>query len=93
MKLLWSNFLDLGFKRAQISFEKFILIPHLDIDKIILENRDYKSELLIFFQKKEIKISFQTLKDEECNDGLQFICNIIANGKKLDWVRGPLKNS
>ena len=36
-------FLDLGFERAQISFEKFILIPHLDIDKIILENRDYLS--------------------------------------------------
>tara|TARA_B100000900_G_C20548104_1_gene703491 strand:+ start:158 stop:865 length:708 start_codon:yes stop_codon:yes gene_type:complete len=84
-------FLDLGFERAQISFEKFILIPHLDIDKIILENRDYKSELLIFFQKKEIKISFQTLKDEECNDGLQFMCNIIANGKKIGLGKGSSK--
>ena len=52
-------FLDLGFERAQISFEKFILIPHLDIYKIILENRDYKSELLIFFQKKKLKLVFK----------------------------------
>ena len=87
----FSNSLDLGFERAQISFEKFILIPHLDIDKIFLENRDYKSELLIYFQKKGIKISFQTLKDEECNDGLQFMCNIIANGKKIGLGKGSSK--
>ena len=52
-------FLDLGFEKAQKSFEKFILIPHLDIDKIILENRDYKSELLIYLQKKELKLNLK----------------------------------
>ena len=84
-------FLDLGFERARKSFEKFILTPHLNIDKIILENRDYKSELLIYFQKKGIKFSFETLKDEECNDGLQFMCNIIANGEKIAEGKGSSK--
>ena len=84
-------FLDLGFEKAQKSFEKFVLIPHLDIGKIILENRDYKSELLIYFQKKGIKICFETLKDEECNDRLQFLSNIIANGEKIGTGRGSSK--
>ena len=83
--------LDLGFEKAQKSFEKFILIPHLDIDKIILENRDYKSELLIYFQKKGIKISFETLKDEKCNDRLQFMSNIIIKGKKIGLGKGASK--
>ena len=83
--------LDSGFEKAQKSFENFILIPHLDIDKIILENRDYKSELLIYFQKKGIKISFETLKDEECNNSLQFLSNIIANGKKIGLGKGSSK--
>ena len=84
-------FLDLGFEKAQKSFEKFILIPHLDIDKINLENRDYKSELLIYFQKKGIKISFETLKDEECKNRLQFMSNVIANGKKIGKGEGSSK--
>ena len=83
--------LDSGFEKAQKSFENFILIPHLDIDKIILENRDYKSELLIYFQKKGIKISFETLKDEEFSDSLQFLSNIIANGKKIGLGKGSSK--
>ena len=83
--------IDLGFEKAQKSFEEFILRPHLDIEKIILENRDYKSELLIHFQKKGIKISFETLKDEKSNNSLQFISNIIANRKKIGLGKGSSK--
>ena len=56
-----------------------------------MENRDYKSELLIYFQKKGIKISFETLKDEESNNSLQFISNIIANKKKIGLGKGSSK--
>ena len=89
--LFGAIFLDLGFEKAQYSFEKFILIPHLDIDKIILENRDYKSELLVYFQKKGAKISFDTLKDEDCNDRLQFISIVIAKGEKIGFGKGSSK--
>ena len=84
-------FLDLGFEKAQKSFEKFILIPHLDIDKIIFENRDFKSELLIYFQKKGIKISFETLNDEEFTDKLQFTSYVIVKGEKIGTGRGSSK--
>ena len=48
-------FFDLGYDIAQKSFENFILNTSLDLDQIILENRDYKSELLIYHQKKDSK--------------------------------------
>lgn len=81
-------FLDLGYEKAQKSFEEYILKPHLDIGKIILENRDYKSELLIYFQKKGIKISFNTEKDEENNGRLQFVSSIISKEKKIGLGKG-----
>ena len=47
---------------ASLSYDKAIQFADnkLKSDKIFLENRDYKSELLIYFQKKGIKISFET---------------------------------
>ena len=45
-------FFDLGYEKAQKSIEEYILKPTLDLDQIILKNRDYKSELLIYHQKK-----------------------------------------
>ena len=44
--------IDIGLKKAQKSIEEFILKGQINIDQIILENRDYKSELLMLFQKK-----------------------------------------
>ena len=41
-------FLDLGFERAQISFEKFILIPHLDCSS---KNRAVQMESSVFFSQ------------------------------------------
>ena len=45
-------FFDLGYEKAQKSIEEYILKPTLDLDQIIIKNRDYKSELLIYHQKK-----------------------------------------
>ena len=42
-------FFDLGYVTAQKSIEEYILKPYLNIDQLIVENRDYKSELLILY--------------------------------------------
>ena len=54
--------IDVGLEKAQKSIEEFILKGHINIDKIILENRDYKSELLMLFQKKELQLFLRHLK-------------------------------
>ena len=45
--------IDIGLEKAQKSIEEFILKGQINIDQIILENRDYKSELLMLFKKKK----------------------------------------
>ena len=54
--------IDIGLKKAQKSIEEFILKGQINIDQIILENRDYKSELLMLFQKKELQLFLRHLK-------------------------------
>jgi ribonuclease-3 len=55
--------IDLGIQKAKKSIEDFILKSNLDINKIILENQDYKSEVLMKYQKKGSKINFNTVRD------------------------------
>ena len=52
--------LDKGYEFTKLCFTKYILNSHLDIQQILLNNRDYKSELLIHFQKNGGKIIFKT---------------------------------
>lgn len=84
-------FFDLGYDIAQKSFENFILTHSLDLDHIILENRDYKSELLIYHQRKDSKIRFETFKDKDFTNGIQFISNVIRNKKTIGIGEGSSK--
>ena len=84
-------FFDLGYDIAQKSFENFILTHSLDLDNIILENRDYKSELLIYHQRKDSKIRFETFKNKDFTNGIQFISNVIRNKKTIGIGKGSSK--
>ena len=84
-------FFDLGYEKAQKSIEEYILKPTLDLDQIIIKNRDYKSELLIYHQKKYSKIKFKTLKDNEFKNGIQFISSVICNEKTIGIGKGSSK--
>ena len=61
------------------------------MDQIIIKNRDYKSELLIYHQKKYSKIKFKTLKDNEFKNGIQFISSVICNEKTIGIGKGSSK--
>ena len=84
-------FFDLGYDIAQKSFENFILTHSLDLDNIILENRDYKSELLIYHQRKDSIIRFETFKNKDFTNGIQFISNVIRNKKTIGIGKGSSK--
>jgi ribonuclease-3 len=61
---------DKGYEKTKKCFEKYILDIHLDINQILIENRDYKSELLIFFQKKKEKSLSKQIKKKIKKKGI-----------------------
>jgi ribonuclease-3 len=85
--------IDIGVEKAQKSIEEFILKGQINIDQIILENRDYKSELLMLFQKKRTAIVFKTLKTSHDQQEVKFISEVFSNGKSIGKGIGSSKKA
>jgi ribonuclease-3 len=84
--------IDLGIEKAKKSIEDFILKSNLDIDKIILENQDYKSEVLMMYQKKGSKISFKTIRDNNM-EKIWFSSTILERETIIGKGNGSSKKS
>ena len=84
--------IDLGIEKAKKSIEDFILKSNLDIDKIILENQDYKSEVLMMYQKKGSKISFNTIRDKN-TEKIWFSSTILERETIIGKGNGSSKKS
>ena len=85
--------IDIGLEKAQKSIEEFILKGQINIDQIILENRDYKSELLMLFQKKRTAIVFKTLKTSHDQQEVKFISEVFSNGESIGKGIGSSKKA
>jgi ribonuclease-3 len=85
--------IDLGLEKAQKSIEDFILKSQININQIIVENRDYKSELLILFQKKRTAIIFKTLKIDQVQQEVKFSSEVFSNGKSIGKGIGTSKKA
>ena len=85
--------IDIGLEKSQKSIEEFILKGQINIDQIILENRDYKSELLMLFQKKRTEIVFKTLKTSHDQQEVKFISEVFSNGKSIGKGIGSSKKA
>ena len=85
--------IDIGLEKAQNSIEEFILKGQINIDQIILKNRDYKSELLMLFQKKRTAIVFKTLKTSQDQQEVKFISEVFSNGESIGKGIGSSKKA
>ena len=85
--------IDIGAEEAQKSIEEFILKSKINIDQLIVENRDYKSELLMLFQKKRTAIVFKTLKIDHVYQKVKFSSEVFSNGKSIGKGIGSSKKA
>jgi len=84
---------DIGVEKAQKSIEEFILKSQINIDQIKEENRDYKSELLMLFQKKRTAIVFKTIKIDHVHQEVKFSSEVFSNGKSIGKGIGSSKKA
>ena len=85
--------MDIGVEKAQKSIEEFILKSQINIDQIKEENRDYKSELLMLFQKKRTAIVFKTIKIAHFHQEVKFSSEVFSNGKSIGKGIGSSKKA
>ena len=85
--------LDKGYQKAKESFEEYILTPYLDISQLLKDNRDHKSDLLIYFQRKKEQISFKTKRIEDENGKVYFSSVIMKDNSSIGQGSGSSKKA
>ena len=75
--------MDQGYEKAKITFIEKVLNSVVDINQVIIENRDYKSELLMTFQKKNQKLEFKVQKISGDDHKIEFLARVFSEGVEL----------
>jgi len=88
--LIGALYLDSNFETTQNVFLNYILRKYIDVNKVIRENVDFKSTILIWCQKNKLPIDF-TLT-EEASKSNKFIYKVIVKINNKDWGMGTGKN-
>lgn len=83
--------LDQGFLKAQNVFKEIIISKFIDLETIQIEQRDFKSELLVHCQKEQKKLSFKTNSKELKNGEYVFTISAIINDKEKSVGTGHSK--
>lgn len=74
-------YLDKGFKKCRYFVMNSLLFPHLDIDKIISVNPNFKSKVIEWAHRNAKIIRFDVLKVNESKHYKEFISQVIIDDK------------
>ncbi len=89
--LIGALYLDKGFERTKITVIKLITL-HFDLKTVELEDRDSKSRLLEWGQKKRKKVEFILTEElERGGRGKQFTAEVHVDGKPCGIGKGHSK--
>lgn len=79
-------YLDGGFEAAKKSLQNHVLRKFVDLNKLLEEEIDFKSRLIIWCQKKRMKIDFIVLDEQHTHGAWEYEVSIQIN--KRDFGRG-----
>ncbi len=83
-------YLDKGFKQAKASAIK-LFQKHLDLNSVIHDNDDYKSQILIWSQKNKKELQFKLVLQEDLGHEKNYVYNIICDGELIGEGSGTSK--
>jgi len=84
-------FLDKGFEFCRQFIINRIINPHLDLEKIIQENPNYKSRIIEWAQKQNKEIRFQTADKSNEKEYREFTSQIWLDSQPIEEGHGLTK--
>ena len=84
--IIGAIYLDGGYDSAKKTVNNFVFKNYLDLNKILEEEIDFKSKLYIWCQKKQLKLDFIILSEE--NNGSNWIYSVLTIINDLNYGRG-----
>lgn len=88
--LIGAIYLDKGYDHCKRFIIQKIIKDYVDIDKLVKEEKDFKSKLVEFCQKNKLKFNYE-LTEKENNSGKYYICKLIINGEVICQTEGGSK--
>ncbi len=89
--LIGAIYVDKGFNFAKKFVKKRIVEPHINFQEIMIDNRDFKSELYMWAQKNKKVIRYETIADNGKAEKKKYIINVWVEGKVLGTGEGASK--
>jgi ribonuclease-3 len=89
--LIGAIYVDKGFNFAKKFVKKRIVDPHINFQEIMIDNRDFKSELYMWAQKNKKVIRYETIADNGKAEKKKYIINVWVEGKVLGTGEGASK--
>jgi ribonuclease-3 len=74
-------YLDHGFNKTKKFVVSRIIKTHLDLDKLVQTNVDFKSQLQIFCQKNKLPLEYKLISEEMNGKDRLYIIQVFVNNK------------
>jgi len=75
--------LDGGYEKAKKCLQNHILRKYVDLNKLLEEEIDFKSRLIIWCQKKRLPIEFMVEKEEHVQGAWEYSILITINQREF----------
>ena len=89
--LIGAIYLDSDFDTTKKIFNNYIIRNYIDLNKVLEQEIDFKSALLIWGQKNKLAIQFKILQDAAKENDYTYIAQVVINEKEWGMGKGQSK--
>jgi len=90
--LIGAIYLDQGYKQCKRFVEKRLFKTFIDLDKVVIDEKNYKSKIIEYCQKHHFKYEFVLLEEEMLSANSHvFRSELLINGKQICEATGTSK--
>jgi len=89
--LVGAIYLDAGFETTKKCIQNHVLRKFVDLNKLLEEEIDFKSRLIIWCQKKRLKFSFEIEGETHVLGAWEYSIQVNINGRDFGKAKAPSK--
>lgn len=89
--LFGAIYLDLGYTKTKEIFEKKIITPYIDLERLAKEEVDFKSKLLNYCQVNKLELSYELLNEEVKGGFTNFTMGVYLDGELKEFSSASSK--
>lgn len=89
--IMGAIYLDGGFNAVKKSINHHVFRKYADLNRLLEEEIDFKSRLFIWSQKKQLKLEFEIISEENLGGTWEYIVQARINGASYGQGKGSSK--